>query len=62
MKFSIKSLGEKDKKRQVAEHEAFHAELKHIKNLAKNAATPEARKALMNLAYFVIIQYNRSHL
>lgn len=62
MKFSIKALGEKEKKLQAEEHESFHAELKHVKRLAKNAKTPEARKALMNLAYYIIVQYNRTHL
>ena len=62
MKCSTKALSEKNKKEQSEEHEAFHAELKHVKNLAKNAATPEARKALMNLAYYIIVQYNRQHL
>jgi len=62
MKYSTKALTEISKKEQAKEHEAFHTELRHVKRLAKNAATPEARKALMNLAYYIIVQYNRSHI
>jgi len=62
MKFSTKALNDRDKQLQAEEHKSFHDELRYVKRLAKKAKTPEARKALINLAYYIIVQYNRTHL